>query len=96
MTHKLDRSGVTNENKPLWDVFSLETGELVADARSEIRGGSFFLSYPYHVHIIGAKAHILDGKKVFEPKKIRAIDLQTGAEVWVRPVHNIRYPIESP
>lgn len=90
MTYKMDNSGITAENKALWDVFSLETGKLVADARSEIRGGSFFLSYPYHVHMIGAKTSILDGKKVYEPQKIRAIDLQTGIEAWIRPVHSLQ------
>jgi len=61
----------------IWIIFSLETGERVAEFRNDLPEAPFFVWRSTLVHVV--------------PPGVRAIDLKTGAEVWSRPIRETRY-----
>lgn len=88
---------VLAKDRYLWKIFSLQTGDLTADFRSEIVAARFFLSNSYLIHDVQAKEQIVDGKAVLvEPLGLRAIDLRTGSETWSRPLRDTRYKGTAP
>lgn len=85
-------SGATASTRKYdWMVFAVGTGERIADLQLDLPGARFFMSGSLIVYEVQAQAHLKDGVWTHEPPKMRAIDVRTGSECWVWPVHDTAY-----
>jgi len=76
----------------LWRVFSVAAGEEVIALPSDRVGASFFVWGNLLVHDVPAtRVGSAD-----EPRRMRAVDLSTGAEVWSRPILDPSYQGKLP
>ena len=76
----------------LWSIYSMTTGDKVAElhrpapaAQFFIRDGSLFYLSPATIVKAGGQL------KIDQPRKLSAIDLTTGAELWSRPLRETAY-----
>lgn len=74
-----------------WAVFSLETGAKVAELRHNEPGAWFFVSGFRLIHETNVTLRDVGGQVVVEPGKLRAVDLETGTEVWSHAIRDIKY-----
>jgi hypothetical protein len=74
-----------------WLIFSVSTGARVAELRLSFPAAWFFVTGPLLVHEVQLQAQLVDGAWTEEPRKVRAIDLETGAERWVWPLRDTAY-----
>ena len=85
------RLGAANRNW-LWRLYSLETGQQVAEIRNDTPGAHFFITASRLVHEAPPTRRISSGGTVVDqPPRLRAIDLATSAEVWLRPFRDTAY-----
>jgi hypothetical protein len=76
----------------LWSIYSMVTGDEVAEihmsapaAQFFIRDGSLFYLSPAIIVKAGGEL------KIDQPRKLSAIDLKTGGELWSRPIRETTY-----
>jgi hypothetical protein len=74
-----------------WAVYSLETGAKVAELRHDTPGAWFFLSGSRLIHETNVTHRLVGDQGVVEPGKLRAIDLETGTEVWSHAIRDTQY-----
>lgn len=74
-----------------WLVFSLATGERVAELSMDTPGAWFFLTGPLLVHEFLPQFRAVDDEEIVEPGGLRAVDMGTGEERWARPVRDTAY-----
>ncbi len=74
-----------------WLIFSLATGARIAELRRSLPAAWFFVTGPLLVHEVQRQAQLVDGAWTEEPRKVRAIDLETGAERWTRPLRDTAF-----
>lgn len=74
-----------------WAVYSLETGVKIAELRHDTPGAWFFLSGSRLIHETNVTQRLVRGQEVGEPGKLRAIDLETGTEVWSHVIRDTKY-----
>ena len=74
-----------------WVIYSLETGEKAAEIRQVMPSASFFLSGSSLIHETPVTSRKVNGQEVFEPGRLRAIDLDTGTEIWSRAIRDTKY-----
>lgn len=74
-----------------WAVFSLETGAKVAELRHDTPGARFFLFGSRLIHETNVSAQRVGARLVVEPGKLRAVDLETGTELWSHPIRDTKY-----
>jgi hypothetical protein len=83
------------ETKPqvtyLWVIFSPETGARAAEVRTPSPAAWFFISGSRLIHESPLQRRLVDGDWVEEPRKLRAIDLESGAELWNWPIRYTAY-----
>lgn len=75
----------------LWRVYSLASGRQVTQLRQRSAATRFFLISSHLVHETAPTRRSLDGGIVEEPRRLRAIDLQTASESWTRPLRDTAY-----
>jgi hypothetical protein len=74
-----------------WAVYSLETGAKVAELRHDTPAAWFFLSGSRLIHETNVTSRLVENRVVVEPGKLRAVDLETGTEVWSHAVRDTQY-----
>ncbi len=74
-----------------WAVFSLETGAKVAELRHDEPGAWFFVSGSRLIHETNVTLRDVGGQVVVEPGKLRAVDVETGTEVWSHAIRDTKY-----
>lgn len=74
-----------------WVVFSLKTGAKAAELRHDEPGARFFLYGSRLIHETNATLRRVGGQLVMEPGKLRAVDLESGAEVWSHAIRDTQY-----
>ena len=74
-----------------WAVYALETGAKVAELRYDEPGARFFLSGSRLIHETNVTSRLVGGQMVVEPGKLRAIDLETGSEIWIQAIRDTQY-----
>lgn len=74
-----------------WAVYSLESGAKVAAPRHDTPGARFFVAGSRLVHETQVTGRMVGGQLVVEPGKLRAVDLETGSEVWSRAIRDTEY-----
>jgi len=77
--------------KYLWVIFSLETGGRVAEVRNHSPAAWFFVSGSRLIYESPLQRRLVDGAWAEEPRKLRAIDLVSGAELWNWPIRDTAY-----
>ncbi len=89
-------SGVLEQDSQLWarftwNVYNLETGAMVGQSRSHIAAAPFFITGNLIIHELQPSGH-LDGDKYLEaPRRLVAVSLEDGLELWNRPLRDLRY-----
>ena len=81
----LDRPGAGGE-RYIWSIVSVATGEHKAEVRHHLPAARFFVSGSRLVHQSPRSRRRVAAGWVEEPFGLRAIDLETGKEVWTWPV----------
>jgi hypothetical protein len=74
-----------------WIVFSLASGGPVAKLKLGIPAAWFFVTGPLLVHEVQSQVQMNDGSAILEPRKLRALDLQTGEVKWVWALRDTAY-----
>lgn len=74
-----------------WAVYSLETGAKVAELRQDTPAAWFFLSGSRLIHETNVSSRLVGGQVVVQAGKLRAVDLETGTEVWSHAVRDTQY-----
>jgi hypothetical protein len=77
--------------KYLWVIFSLETGTRVAEVRNFEPAAWFFISGSSLIHEVQPQSRLVKGVGIEEPRKLRAINLESGAELWNWPIRDTAY-----
>lgn len=85
------RRDVSNSRPWEWAVYSLETGAKVAELRHDTPAAWFFISGSRLIHETNATSRLVGGQVVVEPRKLRAVDLESGAEVWSHAIRDTTY-----
>jgi hypothetical protein len=65
-----------------WMIFSIATGEQIAELHLDIPAAWFFVIGGSLIHDVPRRAVRVDDTWVGESPKLRAIDMQTGSEQW--------------
>jgi hypothetical protein len=65
-----------------WTIYDRGTGERVGEFKSHVSLGSFFVLDSQVIYETGPYLRRTENGLVDEPLKIRAVDLQTGQELW--------------
>ena len=74
-----------------WAVYSLETGAKVAELRHDTPAAWFFLSGSRLIHETNVTGRLVGDRVMAEPGKLRAVDLETGTEVWSHAIRDTQY-----
>lgn len=85
------RRNAANSSIWEWAIFSLETGRKVAELKHDEPGARFFLSGSRLIHETNVIYRQIKGQVVVEPTKLRAINLETGTEVWSHAIRDTKY-----
>jgi hypothetical protein len=80
----------------LWLVHSLVTGERVAEVPMETSAGPFCVSGRVLLHVRPRYGHATGGRWVEEGPRLRAVGLDTGAEIWSHPLRETDYRGQRP
>jgi hypothetical protein len=91
LARKLLGTDTTGWQTFLWSIYSLESGERIAEVRNWVAGGPFSVWKSRLLYASPRHSHRVAGKWTEEPLEVRAIDLQSGAEVWRHPLRDIAY-----
>lgn len=75
-----------------WRIYSLETGEHVAQVRNAFPAAWFFITSSSLIHEAPPTGRIINGRSVMDqPLRLRAIDLETSDELWEWPFRDTAY-----
>ena len=74
-----------------WLIFSIDSGERVAEINLESPGALFFIWRNQLIYESPLERRLVAGKWVYEPLRLRAIDLKSGNELWSRPIRDTAY-----
>jgi hypothetical protein len=76
----------------VWRIYSLETGEQVAEVRHASPAAWFFITASSLIYEAPPTGRISNGELVVDqPLRLRAINLETSAELWERPFRDTAY-----
>jgi len=81
----------TGRQNYLWSIYSLETGQRVAETRMPTSAAQFFIWRSILVYESGPYGQLIDGKWTAEPLELRAVDLKTNVEAWKVPLRDTAY-----
>lgn len=74
-----------------WTVYSLETGAKVAELRHDTPAAWFFISGSRLIYDANVTSQLDGGQVVLGPRKLHAVALETGTEVWSHAVRDTSY-----
>jgi hypothetical protein len=76
----------------LWSIYSMATGDRVAEMHNTTPAAQFFIRSDSLFYIAPATVVRAGGQlKIEQPRKLSAIDLKTGRELWSRPLRETAY-----
>ena len=76
----------------VWRIYSLETGEHVAEVRNASPAAWFFITGSSLIHEAPPAGRIINGRFVMDqPLRLHAIDLETSDELWEWPFRDTAY-----
>jgi hypothetical protein len=76
----------------LWSIYSMATGDKIAEIHMPAPAAQFFIRDGSLLSIAPATVVKADGQlKIEQPRKLTAIDLKTGSELWSRPLRERSY-----
>ncbi len=76
----------------VWRIYSLETGEHVAEVRNASPAAWFFITGSSLIHEAPPGGRIMNGRLVMDqPLRLHAIDLETSDELWEWPFRDTAY-----
>ncbi len=85
------RAGAATSQRYLWSIHSLSTGERLAELEESRSAMPFCVLGNRLLVLSPASGPRVAGAWVEQPPGLRAVDLETGAEVWRRPVRETAY-----
>jgi hypothetical protein len=91
---QLFASKLLDSARPVWDwqIYSLETGEHVAQIRNASPAAWFFITAFSLIHEAPPTGQIINDRLVMDqPLRLRAIDLKTSDELWEWPFRDTAY-----
>jgi hypothetical protein len=91
LASRLDAEGDPHD-RYVWWIFSLDAGQRVATVRRPLVAARFFLSGSSLIHLSPAQSRLVEGQSIEEPFTLRAIHIETGAELWALPVRDTKHP----
>ena len=76
----------------LWSIYSMATGDKIAELHMPAPAAQFFIRDGSLLSIAPATVVKADGQlKIEQPRKLTAIELKTGSELWARPLRETTY-----
>jgi hypothetical protein len=76
----------------LWSIYSMTTGDKVAEIHMRAPAAPFFIRDGSLVYVSPAVMVKAGGQlKIDQPRRLLAIDLKTGSELWSRPIRETTY-----
>ena len=78
-------------DKYRWTIYDRDTGERVGEFRTYLPLAPFFVLDSEVVYETGPYVRQSETGPIEEPLKVRAVDLQTGQELWSQPVRDTTY-----
>jgi hypothetical protein len=76
----------------LWSIYSMATGDKIAEIHMPGPAAQFFIRDGSLLSIAPATVVKADGQlKIEQPRKLTAIDVKTGRELWSRPLRETTY-----
>jgi len=76
----------------LWSMYSMTTGDKVAEIHMPAPAAQFFIRNDSLYYLVPATVVRAGGQlKIDQPRRLSAIDLKTGAELWSRPIRETAY-----
>jgi hypothetical protein len=87
----VSRRAGANTGDWLWRLYSLQSGQLVATLRQPSAATKFFLTPSHLIQEAAPTRRPVGGGFIQEPRRLRAIDLQTARESWTRPLRDTAY-----
>ena len=74
-----------------WLIFSIDSGDLVAEINMESPGARFFIWRNYLIYTSSPQRRLVAEEWVDEPLRLRAIDLENGNEFWSWQIRDTAY-----
>jgi hypothetical protein len=74
-----------------WMIFSIATGERIAELHLDVPAAWFFVIGASLIHDVSRRAVRVGDTWIEEPPKLRAIDVQTGSEQWIWPLRDTAF-----
>jgi len=87
----VSRRAGANTGDWLWRLYSLQSGQRVAALRQSSAATRFFLTQSHLIQEAAPGRRPVGGGFVQEPRRLRAIDLQTARESWTMPLRDATY-----
>lgn len=80
-----------------WQIFSMASGEAVGEIQMNRSNMPFNLSDGRLMLVSPPFGHLVNGQWADEPPRVRVLDLQSGREIWSKPVRDTLYrgPVPS-
>ncbi|NIV51966.1 MAG: hypothetical protein GWN53_08825 [Gammaproteobacteria bacterium] len=86
------KAAETNGPAWMWSIYSVETGEHVTEVRRPSPAAPFFIWDSMLFHESPPTGRAGTGSwAIEEPRKVRALDLESGAELWSRAIRDTIY-----
>jgi len=75
-----------------WSIYSMATGDKIAELHMPAPAAQFFIQNDSLYYLVPATVVRAGGQlKIDQPRRLSAIDLKTGAELWSRPIRETAY-----
>ncbi|MCZ6670933.1 MAG: hypothetical protein O6947_07880, partial [Acidobacteria bacterium] len=85
---RMNHPGGGDGGKYLWSIYSLETGILAGEIRNRSSASRFLLLGSILIHESPPFRQLVEGKWLEKPIRVRVVDLDTGTELWERPIRD--------
>jgi hypothetical protein len=76
----------------IWHIYSVVTGVQIAEIRNSLPGAEFFVSEGKLIYEAPAMGAAIHGQFRIDSPRLVAVELNTGRELWGRPVGETVYP----
>ena len=84
-------SSAASWNRYGWSVWSVETAELVGELASHVSVAPFFVDGQRLGLLTEPFGRQVEGTWMEEPRKLRVFSLETGSELWSKPLRDLAY-----
>jgi hypothetical protein len=80
----------------IWHIYSVITGKQIAEIHNPLPGPEFFVSGGNLIYQAPAAGESIAGRLRIDPPRLVAINLNSGKELWARPIGETAYVGPSP